>query len=314
MDRKEQIIKLWTRCFNDPEAFVQLFFDQVYKEEYALTIEREGQVVSALQMLPYTMTYLGTEIPVSYIYGACTAPEARDQGLMRQLLQQAFDVMKRRNVALTVLIPAEPWLFDYYRKLGYTEAFDYTLESYTRPSDPVQAPTITVVTPQEAHRPALYDFFNRKMRERACCIQHTYANFTTILQDLRQGGGQTWAAFDRQERVVGLLLLYPTPEGRFIARELLSDTDVVKALLLQEATAQNGVSQLSYLAPPKRPGTLPLGMACVIDADRLIPHWLSKHPDSSLSKADMEKLDVQSLTRVLLGYPDREAYMNLMLN
>ncbi|MFR8355938.1 MAG: GNAT family N-acetyltransferase [Parabacteroides sp.] len=47
------------------------------KEENTLVIEKDGQVVSALQMLPYTMTYYGTEISVAYISGACTLPSMR---------------------------------------------------------------------------------------------------------------------------------------------------------------------------------------------------------------------------------------------
>lgn len=63
------------------------------------------------------MTYYGTEISVNYIYAACTLPSERGQGLMRQLIQDAFKVMESRKVALTVIIPADPWLFDYYRDL-----------------------------------------------------------------------------------------------------------------------------------------------------------------------------------------------------
>lgn len=59
----------------------QLYFDRVYKDENAMTIEKDGKIVSALQIVPYTMTYLGTEISVAYISGVCTAPEERGQGL-----------------------------------------------------------------------------------------------------------------------------------------------------------------------------------------------------------------------------------------
>ena len=134
-NNKSQLIDLWRTSFNDSEEFIKLFFDRVYKKENALFIEKNGKIVSALQMLPYVMTYYGKEISVNYIYGACTLPSERGQGLMRQLIQKAFEVMESRKVALTVIIPADPWLFDYYRDLGYTEAFDYSEETYIRPSE-----------------------------------------------------------------------------------------------------------------------------------------------------------------------------------
>ena len=107
---KQQIIDLWRLSFNDTEEFIRLYFDRVYKEENTLVIEKDGQVVSALQMLPYTMTYYGTEISVAYISGACTLPSMRGKGLMKQLMQKAFDEMKYRSVAVAALIPADPWL------------------------------------------------------------------------------------------------------------------------------------------------------------------------------------------------------------
>ena len=70
-----------------------------------MTIEKDGKIVSALQIVPHTMTYLGTEISVGYISGACTTPEERGQGLMRQLLQETFEEMERREIAISALIP-----------------------------------------------------------------------------------------------------------------------------------------------------------------------------------------------------------------
>ena len=97
-NNKSQLIDLWRTSFNDSEEFIKLFFDRVYKKENALFIEKNGKIVSALQMLPYVMTYYGKEISVNYIYGACTLPSERGQGLMRQLIQKAFEVMESRKV------------------------------------------------------------------------------------------------------------------------------------------------------------------------------------------------------------------------
>ena len=65
MDKKQQIVNLWRTCFGDSEAFISLYFDRVYKDENAMTIEKDGKIVSALQIVPHTMTYLGTEISIS---------------------------------------------------------------------------------------------------------------------------------------------------------------------------------------------------------------------------------------------------------
>lgn len=322
MDKKQQVIDLWRASFDDSEAFISLFFDRVYKEDNVLTIEKDDKIVSALQMLPYTMTYYGTEISVCYIYAACTSPSERGQGLMRQLMQEAFGEMKRRDFALTVIIPADPWLFDYYRDLGYTEAFDYSEDTYIRPTEVVWEPEITVVPPEVPLVDTLYAFFDRKLRERTCCLLHTKDNFITLLRDIQLSGGQVLTALNNQEQPVGMVFLYPPDEkdlrseesGSVYIKEILYDDERIKNLLLQEATLQNKVAKAIYRSPFNGPGTYPLGMARVLDSKRLIRHWVSAHEYSALNPSQLKEMDIQSLTRLLLDYPAREAYMSLMLD
>lgn len=320
MDRKQQIINLWRICFGDSEAFISLYFDRVYKDENTMTIEQDGKIVSALQMLPYTMTYLGTEIQVAYISGACTIPEYRGKGLMRQLLKEAFEEMKKRNIALTALIPADPWLFDYYREQGYTETFDYSIETYFRPNIPVQLPNLLVIQPEVPSTEALYAYFDRKLRERPACVLHTYEDFITILRDLEQSNGKMYTALDSDENIVGMAFTRsieenPSPYGKkLFIKELLYDSEEIKELLLQETTLQNNVLQAMVKTPPSPPGTLPFGMARIIDTDRMIHLWLSKHKESPTSKKDLKEMDTQTLTRILMDYQERISYINLMLD
>ena len=81
MDKKQQIVNLWRTCFGDSEAFISLYFDRVYKDENAMTIEKDGKIVSALQIVPYTMTYLGTEISVGYSLGRARLRKKEGKGL-----------------------------------------------------------------------------------------------------------------------------------------------------------------------------------------------------------------------------------------
>lgn len=319
---KQQIIDLWRISFNDTEEFMRLYFDRIYNEENALVIEKDGQVVSALQMIPYTMTWCGTEISIAYISGACTLPSMRGQGLMRQLIQEAFEEMKRRDIAITALIPADPWLFDYYKGLGYTETFYYTEETYIRPDQTVWEPNLTVVPPEVPSTDLLYAYFNRKLRERPNCVLHTQDDFITILRDMQLEDGQVLTALDDKEQPVGMVFLFPSDEDCAIPdaekavyiKELLYDTDSIANLLLQEATLQHNVKKAKYRIPPSTPDTLPLGMARVIDTHRLIHHWASWHRHSPVSVKEMEEMDIQTLTRHLMGYPQRLSYMSLMLD
>lgn len=76
------------------------------------------------------MTFEGEDIHTAYISGACTHPDYRNRGVMHELLSQAFARMLHNNVALSTLIPAEPWLFDYYARSGYAPVFRYAEETF----------------------------------------------------------------------------------------------------------------------------------------------------------------------------------------
>lgn len=312
-DRKQLNIDLWRTCFDDSEAFIDLYFDRVYSNANTLTVEKNGQVVSALQMLPHTMTYCGTEISVSYIYGACTSPLHRRLRLMEMLLQQAFEIMKRRGVVLTVLIPSEPWLFDYYRRLGYSEAFDYTLSAYSRPNNLVQVPGLSVTPSEGVPTEQLYTYFDRKLRERPCCVLHTPSDFEVICRSLQISGGQLLVASNDKKEIAGIAFALPGETGAYIS-ELLYDSPEAKELLLQEATIANNTDNASYRTTPSLPGATPLGMAKIIDPRLMMQLYTDAHPHSPVSLQDMEAMNSDSLTQLLLNYPDREGYMSLMLD
>ena len=125
---------------------------------------------------------------------------------------------------------------------------------------------------------------------------------------------------DESEKVVGMAFALPLEAGTapsdksfFFIKELLYDSEEIK-VLLQELTLQNNISQATVNTPPTPPGTLPMGMARIIDTKRMITLWLSKQHESPVSKKDLEQMDNQTLTRQLMGYQGRTAYMSLMLD
>ena len=49
---------------------------------------------------------------------------------MRRLLIDSFKEMERRQIPLSILIPAEPWLYGFYEKSGYATVFAYNQQVY----------------------------------------------------------------------------------------------------------------------------------------------------------------------------------------
>ena len=102
---REKVKNLWKLCFNDSEEFTELYFRLRYNNDINIAIQSGEEVIAALQMLPYPMTFEGEDIHTAYISGACTHPDYRNRGVMHELLSQAFARMLHNNVALSTLIP-----------------------------------------------------------------------------------------------------------------------------------------------------------------------------------------------------------------
>lgn len=286
---KQQVKDLWQTCFHDDEAFAGFYFDRVYRPENTVVYKEAGKVLSALQLLPYPMTYEGVEIPVSYISGASTAPAARGRGLMKELLGAAFERMRRRGDYLSVLIPAEEWLFGFYRKTGYAEAMYCRLRDCMPATDGAAAYPVRRVTELRENGPAfdaccrrLYGYFDKKMKERPCSIQHTPPDFRNILTDTAISGGDVFLVSPAGDTITGMAFAYPLPDGSRLVKECVADNDEVKDALLSGMAAYYAGCPVQYREFVAAEA-VPYGMARVIDAEAMLGIYAQHHPACTLA-------------------------------
>lgn len=263
MTKKQEIEELWRVCFNDADEFIRLYFDEVYKEDHALVIEKQGRIVSSLQLLPYSVWMEGKEIPLAYIAGVCTHPSEQKKGYMNQLMREADDWLIHRNIPLAALIPAEPWLFDVYRKYGYSEAFYYSTACYLPASLPPQNHYRVRVAPPSC--PGLYPYFDKKLKERSACVLHSEADFQVILKDLALDDGSVFVAENREGELSGMAFASPGNEGDVFIAELLFDDDFAKEQLLHTVTRFFNARKALYVTPSESAELQPKGMAKRID-------------------------------------------------
>lgn len=337
---KEEVIRLWRICFQDSEDFIRFYFDKKYREEYTLTRSENGQIVSALQMLPYQMTWNGNLIPVSYISGASTLPEARKKGYMSQLLSKAFTAMRSQKIAFSILIPQENYLYDYYAKTGYAPVFGYTPENYYLPLTYTHK-QVEILSKEKCFSslPELYRYFNRQMLKRPNCVQHTAEDFKIILEDLYLSGGSLVLFRYISGAIGGMAFLQLLPDKLYIS-ELLADSEEEKSALLNTAADQWNKSEIELKTPPRPSHTIRRGMARIIDALQVLRIYAQTHPRRTLllqltdeqlpsnngfyhlkngvvSRTSSEiphpdlKLDIRELTRLVFHYP---AFISLMLD
>lgn len=166
--------QMWKTCFGDADDFLDILFKYKYRNENTLIYFDGDKAVASLQMLPYTMTFYGEEIPFAYLAGLCTLPEYRRRGYMDQLIHRAHYVIAERGIPLSVLVPAEDWLYGFYEKYGYEKVFEKgTVPLYPLKKILEDNPDIT----------GAYKVYDTLFRNKDFCVQKSFTDFKAIVEE-----------------------------------------------------------------------------------------------------------------------------------
>ena len=174
---EHQVLEMWRICFGDSQPYFDIYFRERYKNENTLAYFVEDKVVASLQLLHYNFTYCNTEIPIAYISGACTLPEARKKGYMEALLKRAFREIAKRKVPLSILVPEEDWLLDFYNKYGYAQTFEKGAD----------LPSLKDLMNRHSNDlTAAYKEFDSLFRNKEMTVQKTFDDFRVVVEEDRK--------------------------------------------------------------------------------------------------------------------------------
>ena len=266
---------LWERSFADPRAFIDLYFREKYRKERNETIVRDGRVVSALQKLPYPMTYGGQMLPASYISGACTDENYRRRGLMGELLNQTHRAMREENATFSFLIPATAELETYYAKFGYTPCFRFGWQSIT--TDKLVADSSLVVNSIDQYpTEEQFIYLRQKMQERPMCVQHPLSDLRAVVDDMRMAGDTMWEV-RRGELLVGMAICRVEENG-ILLRECLYEDKSAHDTLIATIAAHYERSEIDVIDTTGREGDY-FGMARIINTEDMLKAYAQLHPE-----------------------------------
>lgn len=115
--RLPEVIALWKEAFGDGEEYVKNFFGKMNGEKNMILRIEEGETVSMASMLPVKCGgYRGR-----YIYAVATAKKYRNRGYCREVMAFIHNFMAECGENFAILVPAEKSLFDFYKKMGYSQ-------------------------------------------------------------------------------------------------------------------------------------------------------------------------------------------------
>lgn len=290
MSKKSDILKIWSECFPaDSPEWRRMFFDAVYADDEALTLNApdSNRAVSSLLLLSYAMTFRESTVGVAYIYGAGTLKKYRARGYMSQLIRQALSEASDRGDTFAVLIPASDALRQYYARFGFSTVFFSQPERYTALH---RFPYTGNYIDLPADAPALYDAFRRMMGVRPCCIQHSRAQFLTLMDDARMSGSVFTAVGEplSGEPLAMLWARHETASKTLRVCELLSRNNDAENAVLSALKRQFPDSPLTLLRQPSDNHIagrhlMPGGMARVVNAENALRAVARNNPATRLT-------------------------------
>lgn len=136
----ENVIALWTQVFGDSDDFVRAYMLHPTHAESMLVDVDNDKVTAMLSMLPIQLMVDTLSVPGRYIYAVATDPDYRGQGKARALVDYCHHDMCAREEYVSVLVPSNASLFDYYEKLDFATAFSIRHVMFDRAALPVSAP------------------------------------------------------------------------------------------------------------------------------------------------------------------------------
>lgn len=329
--QKDEIVSLWRTCFpDDTDAFIRLYFEQKYRCEQTLVYSIDGRIVSSLQMLPYSMNCFGVRIKAAYLSGVATLPAYRAKGYMKQLLNFAFDEMKKNGTVISVLIPQEDWLINYYRRFGYVAVFEHQQLNVEVGSCSDNSIKVFPVSKESIDK--TFAYFDGKLMSHPHCILHDYDDYKVIMKDCRDSGGDVVFATNGDD-ISGICFI--TDQRGNVSDLWVDSPDAQTAIFAYIAKTYSVDSIGVKSAVSKQNRAISRGMVKLIDAERMMRLYVSKlrnegeacnlFSEAALTDA-LAKGDTELLCRLLFGYRIHELpkeyrnfeeyhpYMSLMLD
>lgn len=119
--KREGVRLLMHTVFNDRKEALDIFFSRVYAPAGNYCRIKEGQVISAAQALPYSVSYYGKRADAVYLYAVGTLPEFRGKHLISRLFKYMHRGLLCQGKVFSTLLIEQEGLQAMYEKLGYAQ-------------------------------------------------------------------------------------------------------------------------------------------------------------------------------------------------
>lgn len=110
----QEIKQLWLNNFSDEnEQTTQFYFQNYYKAEYTYVLKNNGNLISVLQIVPFSLSQNSKMQKGYFILGVCTKKNFEGQGCMKYLMNDILKKYHNYPIYLQAYVP------DIYHRFGF---------------------------------------------------------------------------------------------------------------------------------------------------------------------------------------------------
>ncbi len=121
----DSLKELWASCFDDASEVVNSFFEETATPENIIAAFDGNKAVGAVYIIESMLIVAGRTYTAYYVYGVCTHPAYRKNGVMTRCFGILENIVKTKSIDYLFLVPAEKSLFGMYEKLGFKTGIAY---------------------------------------------------------------------------------------------------------------------------------------------------------------------------------------------
>lgn len=125
LEEKQESRKLYDAAFGDPKIFTDYYYRDKCLDNQIIVKEKDGHIISMVHLNPYRLNVCGKEINAYYLVAVATDERYRHQGHMRDVLQTAFEQMKKEKIPFCYLMPVDQRI---YQPFGFQMICDFCRE------------------------------------------------------------------------------------------------------------------------------------------------------------------------------------------
>lgn len=261
--------EIWKLCFGDPESYIDFYFTNRYKEDDTVVLLHDGEIAAMLTMIPVRTVFPNDRsLNTAMFYAIATHPKFQNRGFATQLMDYSNQLLRARKEELSVLVPANNQLFEYYRKQGYQDGLYIRETLFSREgadSLPVSKPFSCCILPITSE-----DYNRRRNSQLNGRLYISYPDENISYQKkLSQLSGADIYAIDIED-IQGCLAVERITSDKVLIKEILLPDDLLNTAvkqIVQQLTAKEYVLRTSPHIGQQLGGSIrPFGMIRVQSA------------------------------------------------